>query len=321
MKFLRRAIVALSLSPLVAGCASSESPISEAPSPQTKEAPAIKETQPANDVGVLIMAHGGGDEWNTRLGSSVDGLRTQRPTAIAFGMANPMSLAAATDSLIDQGASRIAVVRIFLSGTSFINQTEYLLGLSPTPPTYFLTHTGIAEAGHEPKPIARDVVFATHLDGLSEYEGLADILLDRANEISQSASDESILILAHGVGNPDENKKLLNRMTDRTHLLRGAEYQDIHVETLREDWPEERELAEARIREFVSAQNDAGRNVLVLPFRVAGFGPYAEILEGLDYTPGRSLLPHAKMGEWIEAVADKIICAENWASGAGCGSP
>ena len=78
-------------------------------------------------------------------------------------------------------------------------------------------------------------------------------------------------------------------------------FNKILVEPLREDWPETREIAERRIREFVGSANTASRNVLVIPFRVHGFGPYADVLEGLDYiADGQGLVPHPGVTEWIE---------------------
>ena len=41
--------------------------------------------------------------------------------------------------------------------------------------------------------------------------------------------------------------------------------------------------------------------MIVLPFRVQGFGPYAKVLEGLEYvSDGQGLIPHAEVGKWIE---------------------
>lgn len=40
---------------------------------------------------------------------------------------------------------------------------------------------------------------------------------------------------------------------------------------------------------------------IVIPFRVQGFGPYAEVLKGLDYaSDGRGLVPDTGVTEWIE---------------------
>jgi hypothetical protein len=82
---------------------------------------------------------------------------------------------------------------------------------------------------------------------------------------------------------------------------------DVKAFTLREDWPEKREDAEAAIREYVSEANLAGRTVIVVPFRVSGFGPYAELLRGLNYrSNGLGLLPHKNVTLWIRNQAQEI---------------
>jgi hypothetical protein len=39
----------------------------------------------------------------------------------------------------------------------------------------------------------------------------------------------------------------------------------------------------------------------VVPFRVQGFGPYASVLDGLDYKANKmGLLPHKNVNLWIQ---------------------
>lgn len=257
------------------------------------------------------MAHGGGEDWNAAVEEAVVGLKEHWPTAVAFGMANRASLQAATDSLVARGVDRIAVVRLFLSGSSFLEQTNYLLGLSPSPPTAFLhhpAHMGSTHTNEIPPPVSANVAFKTHLDGLAKHEGLGRVLVDRARELSPNRGKQSVLILAHGVGDPSENEKLLAQMAQHAQALEAAGFDRVRIETLREDWPEERAAAERRIREFVRDESGMGRDVLVLPFRVYGFGPYAEVLGELPHRQGRGLLPHPITSEWLTQVARELIC-------------
>ena len=105
-------------------------------------------------LGVLVMAHGGGEEWNHNVSASVAGLRDRMPLAVAFGMANPHTLQTALDELDSQGASTIAVVRLFLSGASFLHQTEFLFGLPPGSPC--TSHDGTPHGAGFRSPSARD---------------------------------------------------------------------------------------------------------------------------------------------------------------------
>lgn len=265
--------------------------------------------------GVLIMAHGGGEAWNESVSDIIAPVRERWPTALAFGMADPGSLEAATDSLVAQGVSQVAVVRLFLSGTSFLDQTLYLLGLSPNPPAFFLTHAmmggghGDHDAG-DPTPIQTPAWYKTHYEGLSDAPRLGVVLADRAKEVSENPSQESVLILAHGVGNEEHNNLLLERMRGFAKTVAADGYTTVEVETLREDWADKREVSEQRIRAFVQSESEAGRTVLVVPFRVSGFGPYADVLEGLDYRAGGGLLPHPVVSDWLVEMSEQLFCAD-----------
>jgi hypothetical protein len=63
----------------------------------------------------------------------------------------------------------------------------------------------------------------------------------------------------------------------------------------------------ARIRAFVTeAARDGGRTI-VIPFRVQGFGPYAEVLAGLEYVAdGIGLVPHVHVTRWLAEQAGKL---------------
>lgn len=46
---------------------------------------------------------------------------------------------------------------------------------------------------------------------------------------------------------------------------------------------------------------DEGGKAIVIPFRVQGFGPYAQVLEGLDYVADqKGLIPHPEVTKWLE---------------------
>ena len=88
----------------------------------------------AETFGVLVMAHGGTEEWDRTVRDAVAPIAAAVPTAIAFGMADADSLQAATTELEQRGVTRIAVVRLFISGASFLERTEQILGLRPGAP-------------------------------------------------------------------------------------------------------------------------------------------------------------------------------------------
>jgi hypothetical protein len=85
-------------------------------------------------------------------------------------------------------------------------------------------------------------------------------------------------------------------------------FRDVRCLTLREDWPEKRAEAEQRIRTYVEqAARDNGL-CIVVPFRVSGFGPYADVLAGLDYVADkRGFCPHSNVTAWIEQTASECF--------------
>jgi hypothetical protein len=123
--------------------------------------------------------------------------------------------------------------------------------------------------------------------------------------MSRDARVEDVLILAHGPSDDAENARWIARIGARAQALREAlPFRRVEVETLREDWPGKRVAAEARIRAFIErAARESGR-AIVIPFRVQGFGPYAEVLAGLDYVAdGQGLVPHPRVRDWVRRQA------------------
>jgi len=234
------------------------------------------------------------------------------PRQPRFGMANPHSLSASLGSLYAQGVTHVAVVRLFLSGSSFLDQTNFFLGLSDVPPDFFVLMGPGSDDPKARKQIQHNFVIATHSDGLINSQYVDSIMHERADSLSSTPREESVLIIAHGVGDEAENDKLLKSMGRVAEHVTDGGYADVHVATLREDWESKRILAEQNIRSYVSTQNESGRRVLVLPMRLSGFGPYAGVLDGLKYSAGPGLLPHKHIADWVIKTADNISRSAGW---------
>jgi sirohydrochlorin cobaltochelatase len=259
---------------------------------------------PRDDIGVLVMAHGGSKQWNREVLAAVEPLKTDHNIEVAFGMADAASLQQGVQQLETRGARRIAVVRLFVSGESFLERTEQILGLAPGAPQKAPAKTEHGEhSGHSMEfwRIDTQSSFAVSRQGLVEAPEMASVLVDRARALSREPQSEDVLILAHGPGDDAENERWLQHLEARANVVRSAiPFRTVRVETLREDWPEKRKEAEQRIRSFVERAAGNGR-AIVIPFRVQGFGPYAEVLKGLDYaSDGRGLVPDAGVTQWIE---------------------
>ena len=288
------------------GCASPAS-ISRSPIPApTPERPAPADYE-ANSVGLLVMAHGGGPEWNDHVQAAVADLRGRIPVAVAFGMANPHTLQASLDSLHDRGVGTVAVVRLFVSGASFLHPTEYLFGLRSDPPTRAMIGYRMVD-GHELAPLRTDARILLDRQGMVGSDEAARILLARAKASSSVPAETGALLIAHGMGDEGENNHLLAAMEETASVLRGDGFAEVQIATLREDWAAARTRAEQDIKATVARMQREHSTVVVIPYRVSGFGPYAEVLEGLDYVATEGLLPHPLITKWIADRATASLC-------------
>ena len=270
----------------------------------------------SNDFGVLIMAHGGSAQWNEEVLAAVKPLEADHTIDVAFGMADAATLQSSVQRLEARGARRISVVRLFISGDSFKEQTEQILGIAPgapQKPTVSADHAGHvdhggAEHSMEFWRIATRSSFVLSEQGLVEAPEMGEVLIDRARALSREPQREDVLILAHGPGEDAENQRWLAHLDARAESVRNAlPFRTVRVETLREDWPEKRAEAQARIRQFVADASQANRRAIVIPFRVQGFGPYAKVLEGLDYAAdGQGLIPDPGVTRWIANQIDTL---------------
>lgn len=266
-----------------------------------------------DDFGLLVMAHGGGDEWNREVANALAPIGRDHPLQIAFGMADAVSLQQAVTELERQGVKRIGVVRLFVSGESWYERTEQILGLKSGAPVKPATdeHTGHgAHGGHSMAfwRIDTDAAFALSRQGLADAPEIGAVLAERARNLSRDPEHEDVLILAHGPGDDAENRRWLEQIDARADSVRAAmPFRRVQVETLREDWPEKRMAAERRIRAVVERANKEGGHAVVIPFRVQGFGPYAEVLKGLDYVhDGQGLVPSPQVEQWVRRQADEL---------------
>lgn len=260
------------------------------------------------DFGVLVMAHGGTPEWDKEVLAAVEPLKSRYKVEVAFGMADPATIQGATAKLEARGVKRVGVVRLFISGESWLERTEQILGLRagapPRPaPTAQSPHAGHGD--HHSMDLWRidtRASFALTTQGLNQAEGMGAILADRARALSRNPGAEDVLILAHGPGDDAENARWIATIDARAEAVRKSQpFRRVEVMTLREDWPDKRPEAERRVRAFLERAKAEGGAAIVLPFRLQGFGPYAEVLAGLEYvSDGHGLLPHKNVTQWIE---------------------
>lgn len=268
--------------------------------------------EPVDTYGVLVMAHGGGTEWNREITRVLDPVGREFPVEVAFGMADATSLQDGIRRLEAKGVNRIGVVRLFVSGDSWYERTEQILGIKPGAPAKPADqHDGHdAHAGHSMAfwRVDTDAAFALSKQGLAEAPEMGAVLAERARGLSSDPAREDVLILAHGPDDDAENRRWLEQIDARAEAVRRVlPFRRVQVETLREDWPEKRKAAEQRIRSFVERAGSEGGTAIVIPFRAQGFGPYAQLLQGLDYRADRlGLAPHSQVEQWVKRQAEEL---------------
>ena len=263
--------------------------------------------------GVLLMAHGGSSEWNeavTSIASEIDALM---PIEIAFGMADAGSMERAAQRLENRGVTHAGVVRLFVSGNSWFDRTEMILGLKEGAPSKEEWMAEKAKRIGMSMPmgywnIESPIHFSISRDGLANSSEMDVVILDRIASLSKSPGKETVMVIAHGTGDDEENAEWIRLITERTMLAEARlGINQIKVFSLREDWSGKRSESENEIRSFLQAVQDAGNEVIVIPFRVQGFGPYRQVLKNLTYNSnGLGLLPHPNVGNWIKNQADKL---------------
>lgn len=286
-----------------------------------------REGAAAGSLGALIMAHGGDPAWDRAVREAVQPIAEEMPAAIAFGMADPETMQEAVSRLEARGVRRIVVVRLFISGDSFKERTERILGLKPGAPPR-PAHEGHdhqdhgGQGGHnhgdpDSMPLWRLEArsrFSLSEAGLMDSDRMGEVLASRARDLSRDPAAESVLVIGHGPGDDAENERWLSRMGRLADAVRrDRPYREVRVETLREDWPERRREAQVRIRLFVRQAGERGGRAIVIPFRLSGFGPYAEVLQGLEYaSDGRGLLPHPAVTYWIRDQIGEAAAKAGW---------
>lgn len=265
------------------------------------------------NYGVLVMAHGGGANWNDSVLEAVEQLRQSYPVEVAFGMADAGALEKAVRKLETANVKHVGVVRIFISGESWFERTRQILGMQAGAPTRTEWE---ANAGNRPQTfmpmgfwqIDTDLSFHLTEEGLADAEEMDQVLLNRMQALSSNPEREVAMVLAHGPATDEEDARWISKISDRTEFAKNElGLAHVQVFTLREDWEEKREGAEERIRDYVLDARLKGLGVLVVPYRVQGFGPYAQVLEGLEYkSDGQGLLPHQNVGLWIKNQAFEL---------------
>lgn len=263
--------------------------------------------QTADVVGTLVVAHGGGAEWDGQVLAVAQQVRTGGPVEVAFLMgpgARERRFQDAVARLVQAGARRIVVVPLLVSSHSgHYEQIRYLVGATDSLDAMMLHHLHMA--GIERPATRVPMTLTSALDSAPE---LATILAARYRAHAAAPGRDALLLVGHGPNEADEYAAWMQHLRAVAAQVRaqtGAP--SVLVELVRDDAPPlVRAEAVRRIRELVELQHAAtGRPVVVVPILVARGRLTTDKLKGdLEGLPiryaGEGLAPHPALARWIE---------------------
>ena len=266
--------------------------------------------------GILLLAHGGRDDWNRQVLELASAVDSSRPVEVAFGMANKRTIRDALDRLSERGVTEIVAVPLFVSShSSVMRASEYLLGSRDEAPPQMeaFARMGARRAGGgsggetgfdwtTPIETALPISVTTALDG---HALVAEILLSRALEVSEQPEEEVVVVVAHGPSSDEDNDRWLESMETLVERVRPRTgFSRIESLTVRDDASDPvREQATAELRAVVEGVVREGKSALIVPLLLSYGGIEVGIrrrLEGLPYRmAGQALLPDERLSEWV----------------------
>ena len=292
--------------------------------------------------GVLVLAHGGTEEWNSTVDESISAVKEVYPVTIAYGMADPKTLEKGIRELEAEQVDDIVIVPLFVSSHSFIlRQTEYFLGMREelADPLILMDHSNMSyhkgshsaeeknphHSGHtmekgnshsmekmnaEVPAIIETSASMTLLPALDDHDVVVEILKKRISGLSQDPTQETIIIVGHGPVKESDNTAWVGEMESITDKLRASGYskfKNIFNITVRDDADEEiYNMAKENLRSLVR-QSSKNSQVIVVPLLLSRGGIEKGIvkrLEGLDYRwDGTTLMPDPLISEYVLGVA------------------
>jgi sirohydrochlorin cobaltochelatase len=280
-------------------------------------APFSAEAQEAGSVGTIIIAHGGGAEWNAQVESVAALVNTGGPIEVSYLMgpgAKAHRFQDAAARLTAAGATRIVVVPMLMSSHSgHYEQIRYLAGEVESLPENMMHHLHMA--GIERASVSVPIHVTKAID---DSPDVARVLAERALAIAGEPSMQALFIIGHGPNSAEDNAAWMNNLRPIADSIRAATaFRDVKVGLVRDDAPAAvRAEAVRAVREMIAMQHElTGRDVVVVPALISrGVVSQQKIpadLAGLPvvYT-GDALLPHEGLARWIEARVNQVPVAD-----------
>jgi len=265
--------------------------------------------QSAAKTGILLVAHGGGPDWNQQILDVASAVRADGPVRVSFLMGSAAAerpFQREIAALRAAGASRVKVVPIFMSSHSeHMDQLRYLVGSSDSLAATMRHHLNMA--GIERPANTTGISLLSALDSSPE---LADALAARARDLASDRGGRALLLLGHGPNESEDYARwmaALRPVAERVRTQTG--YRVVAVELVRDDAsPPVRAEAVRRVREIVAWLNQATHQPVVVVPALVATGAISRItlradLDGLPVIySGDAVLPNSGLARWVERV-------------------
>jgi sirohydrochlorin cobaltochelatase len=263
---------------------------------------------PSRIIGTLVVAHGGGPEWNAGVETVVAQVRVSGPVAVSYLMGAGAANARFQDMVADlvrRGAGEVVVVPMLVSSHSgHYEQLRWLVGETDSLDAEMQHHLHMS--GIERPTAAVPLRLARAIDDAPEA---ADVLVDRARALATEPQKQALFLVGHGPNSAEDYAAWMHHLRAVAERVREqAGFRSVRVGLVRDDAPKAvRSEAVDQVREVIQLQQElTGRDVVVVPVLIARGRVSRETipadLKGLPIIySGETLLPHAFMARWIES--------------------
>jgi sirohydrochlorin cobaltochelatase len=274
--------------------------------------PFLAHAQPR--VGTVIIAHGGGPEWNAPIVELAKSVQTGGPVEVSFLMgagAATNRFQEAVGRLERAGVSEIVVVPLLVSSHSgHYDQIRWLAGDSVVLSETMHHHLHMAGITR-PKTNLR-IRVTKAIDGSTD---IARVVAERAKALAPAPHERALLIVGHGPNSAEDNAAWMeNLRAIADSVRRWTGFADVKVGLVRDDAPAPvRAEAVRHVRDLIDLQARlTGKDVIVVPMLISkGSVSRDKIpadLAGVPHVYGKeTIVPHPAVARWVEARVRETI--------------
>ena len=266
--------------------------------------------------GIMLLEHGGNQAYNEGAEKIRDAVRAATGVPVELGYVCCVtwgvsgSMQYAVDKLEGQGVTKIVVIPCFNNkeNAALLSRAAYILGLGPKPPK-----PADREMMGEPINFAKAKASFVFTEGWLDSPLIAEILLDRAKELSKNPKEETLFIIDHGATYDWEMAsydKAIKAFVEQ--VKKRAPYKRVIMNYFRDDAAKDiKEKQLKQIKEQLAEASKDSRVIIVWPMvqnirSIQPGGKWVKLLEGYDFLyTSKGIGEHPNMVRWIKETFDK----------------